>query len=245
MLAIKPTTSGISDGFGSTNWSLVLSATVEGDGGAALNQLCRRYWRPVYVFIRRSGLPPRDAEDATQEFFAYLLERSWLKNVAPEKGSFRAFIYALLRNFLANRRRTAAAQKRGGPNAVQTFSDVAEIHDLEALATAEIDPRIAYDRAWATTVSQAALSALAAEQERAGFAARFKALRGFLTHPPSSADYDRLVRELGEPRNRIAVAMHRLSHRYAELIRAEIIDTLVDRSNVETELRSLIAVLAQ
>ena len=97
------------DGFDSTNWSVVLAARKNEDQGAALNKLCRAYWRPVYVFIRRQGLPEHDAEDATQEFFAHILERSWLDHVGEERGSFRGFLYALLRNFLANRRRHAHA----------------------------------------------------------------------------------------------------------------------------------------
>src|SRR4051812_12911692 len=106
------------DGFGSTDWSLVLSAQRNEDQGASLNQLCTAYWRPVYVFVRRQGLAEHEAEDATQEFFAHILERAWLDRVGEERGSFRGFLYALLRNFLANRRRQAHAQKRGGLPAV-------------------------------------------------------------------------------------------------------------------------------
>src|SRR2546430_6919139 len=93
------------DGFGSTAWSLVLAASRNDDGGPALDRLCRKYWKPVYTFARRSGMPAVDAEDVTQDFFAYLLERGWLKQAAPERGSFRAFLLTLFRNFHANHRR--------------------------------------------------------------------------------------------------------------------------------------------
>src|SRR2546421_5726472 len=102
------------DGFGSTAWSLVLAASRNDDGGPALNRLCRKYWKPVYTYARRSGLPAPDAEDVTQDFFAYLLERSWLKQVNPARGSFRAFLLTLFRNFLANHRRRQRAFKRSG-----------------------------------------------------------------------------------------------------------------------------------
>src|SRR5579872_5931525 len=92
------------DGFGSTNWSLVISARQGGGQSAALNQLCRAYWRPVYVFSRRYGLSEHDAEDATQEFFAHILTREWLDRVGEDRGSFRGFLYAMLKHFLANRR---------------------------------------------------------------------------------------------------------------------------------------------
>jgi RNA polymerase sigma-70 factor (ECF subfamily) len=69
-------------------------------------------------------------------------------------------------------------------------------------------------------------------------------LRPFLTHPPSSADYESLSARLAEPRNRIAVALHRLSRRYGELIRAEVADTVNDPMQVDSELRRLIEVIA-
>src|SRR5882724_2656278 len=97
------------DGFGSTAWSLVLNAAKEDFGGEALDRLCRKYWKPIYTFARRSGLSAADAEDITQDFFAYLLERSWIKQADPLQGSFRAFLLTLYRNFSANHRRRQGA----------------------------------------------------------------------------------------------------------------------------------------
>ena len=231
------------DGFGSTDWSLVLSAQKNVDQGGALNKLCHAYWRPVYVFIRRQGLAEHDAEDATQEFFSYILERDWLDRVGEERGSFRGFLYALLRNFLSNRRRQAHAQKRGGPRLIpSSFAD--DKAELENLVAAELDPATAYDQVWAISVRRRALDRLAREQAGSPQAARFDALRPFLVSPPSSADYTRLATELGQTRNQIAVALHRLSRRYGELIRTEVSSTLADPTRVETELRRLIDVLS-
>jgi RNA polymerase sigma factor (sigma-70 family) len=230
------------DGFGSTDWSLVLSAQKNEDQGAALNKLCHAYWRPVYVFARRDGLAEHDAEDATQEFFTYILDRSWLDHAGEERGSFRGFLYALLRNFLSNRRRKDNAQKRSGPRAIPSSfnNDKAE---LENLVAREMDPATAYDQVWAMSVRRCALDRLADEQLRSPQGARFKALSPFLVHPPSSADYEKLASELGQSRNQIAVALHRLSRRYGELIRTEVSSTLENPAQVETELRRLIAVL--
>src|SRR5258708_19146260 len=93
------------DGFGSTAWSIVLAAAQDSGGGRALDRLCRRYWRPIYMFARGSGLLRCDAEDATQDFFSYLLAGEWLKQADPDRGSFRAYLLTLMRNFLSNRLR--------------------------------------------------------------------------------------------------------------------------------------------
>jgi len=218
----------------------VLAAVRNDDSGEALNRLCRRYWKPIYIYSRRDGLAPADAEDATQDFFSYLLERSWLKESGEERGSFRGFLLALLRHFLANRRRQASAQKRGG----NLFPNRADLSELETLATDEADPALAYERAWAGCVTQAALEALSREQTQAGNAARFAALQPFLARAPSSADYERITVELGVPSNRVAVYLHRLTRRYGELIRAEVADTVADPLEVGPELRRLVAVLS-
>jgi RNA polymerase sigma-70 factor (ECF subfamily) len=242
--ALQSSVVGQSNGFGSTAWSVVLAAAKDTGGGAALDRLCRRYWRPAYTFARRSGLPRWDAEDATQDFFSYLFAREWLKEAAPERGSFRAFLLTLMRNFLSNRRRHAHAQKRGGTQTVISFDAEAGERDLAALPANEADPAAAYERVWAGCVLQAALDRLAEEQALAGDHARFEALRPYLTQSPAPGDYERLSQTLGLSRNQIAVLIHRHSRRFAELIRSEVADTLVDRTQLELELRRLLEAIA-
>src|SRR5262245_65639423 len=78
----------------------------------ALEKLCRMYWRPIFAFLRRQGIPPEEAEDFTQGFFAELLERRSLNAVRKEKGRLRSFLLGGLRYFLANEERRATAIKR-------------------------------------------------------------------------------------------------------------------------------------
>jgi len=235
---------GPGNGFATTNWSLVLSAHHNQDGGVALDRLCRRYWTPTYVYVRRTGLTAEDAEDATQDFFAYILERSWLKQTGESRGSFRGYLLALLRHFLANRRRVGAAQKRGGGLPAAHPPTANERVEIEQIPSPAADPSVAYEQAWARCVIQAAVERLEREQAQAGHAKRYRALRGYLTLPLIPADSDRIAEELGEPRNRLSVYLHRLKRRYGELIRAEVLDTVSDPREVDAELRRLVAVLA-
>ncbi len=60
--------------FVTTQWNVVLSAAQTGDAqSAALEQLCRACWYPLYAYVRRRGHGPDDAQDLTQEFFALWL----------------------------------------------------------------------------------------------------------------------------------------------------------------------------
>src|SRR6266542_4752185 len=102
--------------FKTTHWSAVLDA--RGDdtalADAGLDSLCRTYWFPIYCYIRRLGRSPEDAEDLTQEFFARLMEKEYLKAVQRERGKFRSFLLRVLKWFLANEHDRANRQKRGG-----------------------------------------------------------------------------------------------------------------------------------
>jgi len=102
--------------FLTTRWSVVLAARRETSPAAtaALETLCRNYWYPLYAYVRRAGHGPHDAQDLTQEFFARLLAKEWMRGAARERGRFRTFLLVAMKRFLAKEWRRAAAQKRGG-----------------------------------------------------------------------------------------------------------------------------------
>jgi hypothetical protein len=89
--------------FTTTHWSVVLETRGESPAAqAALENLCRTYWRPIYGFIRRQGTRPEEAKDLTQGFFALILERKDFHSVRQEKGRLRSFLLASLKHFMAN-----------------------------------------------------------------------------------------------------------------------------------------------
>src|SRR6266581_3821371 len=115
--AVESTTASSKAGaFSATHWSVVLEAGARDPAraGAALERLCRTYWYPIYAFVRRRGADPHEAEDLTQAFFAFLLEKDTLKKVDRQKGKFRTFLLAALTNFLNNEWDKRQTLKRGG-----------------------------------------------------------------------------------------------------------------------------------
>src|SRR3954447_16305938 len=77
--------------FNTTHWSVVLLATDQETSlaaQAALEKLCRTYWYPLYVFVRRRGYNAHDSQDLTQSFFERLLDRRFLRGVDRRKGKF-------------------------------------------------------------------------------------------------------------------------------------------------------------
>jgi RNA polymerase sigma factor (sigma-70 family) len=95
---------------------MVLEAVQSRAPGApqALAELCARYWRPLYAFVRRRGRSPEDAQDLVQGFFEHLIRNRGLATVERSKGRFRSFLLASFQNFMAAEIRLARAEKRGG-----------------------------------------------------------------------------------------------------------------------------------
>jgi len=101
--------------FATTHWSVVLAAGSPSSSHyqEALGTLCRTYWFPLYAYLRRNGYDTHQAEDHTQAFFTYLLEKRGLRVVDPERGKFRSFLLATLKHFVADERdRTRALARR-------------------------------------------------------------------------------------------------------------------------------------
>jgi len=230
--------------FATTHWSMVLTAQGESpEAHAALERLCRTYWWPIYGFVRRQDHTPEEAQDLTQGFFAFLLERKGLDTVGPEKGRLRSFFLASVKNFLANARRSAMAAKRGhGLPALPLEQLVGREHaHLEPLDTLSAD-RV-YEREWALTLLDQVLGRLAEEYRMSGSAVLFDRLKQLLVGEPDRPSQAQIAQELGMTENAVKQAFHRLRDRYGALLRCEIADTVANEAEIEDELRHFIAVL--
>lgn len=237
---------GPAGAFASTHWSVILAASHSDpvQQAAALEQLCRTYWYPVYSYIRRRGNGPENAEDLAQEFFARLLEKQWLEGVERNGSRFRSFLLTALNGFLANEYDRATAAKRGGGRTILSLdAEDAERRYLQEPCTTET-PEGIFDRRWALTVLDRALSRLKEETAATGKARHFELLNPFLSRTPEPGEYAPIAAELGVSSGALGVAVHRMRQRYRELVRAEIADTLTDPSRVDEEMSQLFAALA-
>jgi RNA polymerase sigma-70 factor (ECF subfamily) len=233
------------DRFPATRWTLVLAAgRPEGaDGQAALASLCEAYWYPIYAFLRRRGYEPDAARDLEQEFVLRLLGGHYVGSADPEKGRFRSFLLSSLKLFLSDERDRAQAQKRGGGAATLPFeiSSGEELYQREP-AHEETPERI-YERRWARAVLDQVLNRLREEFVRHGRLEHFNRLKGYILGQ-SELPYAELARQLDTSESALKVGIHRLRKRYRDVLRAEIAATVAGDSDVDSELRYLIAVLS-
>ncbi len=232
--------------FASTHWSVVLAAANEQtpESAAALENLCRAYWYPLYAFIRRQGYTVADAEDLTQGFFAHILSRGFLKRASPAKGKFRSFVLASLKYFLADEWAKLRAQKRGGGLA-PIFLDAQGAEARYRLEPVDLmDAEKLFERRWATALLDRVLDRLEEEFLQAGRKPVFDQLRVCLLGERGSVTYAQIGTALQMTEGAVKVAVHRLRQRYRELFREEVAHTVEEPSDINDEVRHLFAVLA-
>jgi len=231
--------------FPATRWSVILQVASPTSGAArlALEELCRAYWAPLYAYLRRSGHDPQMAQDTVQGFLARLLEREDLLNVAAEKGRFRSFLLAGLRNFLVSEARRAKAQKRGAGAAMISLDDEDAEATCRGVLAGDLPPDAAFDRRWAEVILEHSLEHLRREYAAKGRGDLFEALK-FALAGDRAEDYAECGRRLGMTSGAVAVAVHRLRARLRELVRHEVAQTVSSHDMLEEEMRNLLAIFA-
>jgi RNA polymerase sigma factor (sigma-70 family) len=232
--------------FVTTHWSVVLTAKNQDSfrSAEALETLCRTYWHPLYAYVRRRGYSPADAEDLTQEFFAWLLERNWLGRADQQRGRFRSFLLTSISNFLANEWDKARTQKRGSGRIVSLQSDKAET-GCDHESADNLTPEQSFEWRWALTLLDQVMNRLCVEFARDGNAELFETLKPCLLGERLAQPYAILASKLAMTEGSVKVAVHRLRQRYRQLLRDEIANTVTKPEEVEEELRYLFAVLAR
>jgi len=231
--------------FATTHWSVVLAAGEPNapQSAAALEQLCRIYWYPLYAYARRRGYRHEDAQDLTQGFLAQLLERGSFARVDRKKGRFRSFLLASLNHFLADEHDRANAKKRGGGRSVFSFDGEEAQRRYRLEPVEEQSPDKLFERRWAMALLDHVLARLGQEFRDQTGAKVFEQLRVFILSGTSDATYAEAGAKLGMTPGAVKKAVHRLRHRYQQLFREEIARTVADQAEVDDELRHLCQVI--
>jgi DNA-directed RNA polymerase specialized sigma24 family protein len=230
--------------FTTTHWSVVLEAQGQSPAAQqALETLCRTYWRPIYGFVRRQGIGREEAQDMTQGFFALLLGRRDLSSVRKEKGRLRSYLLASVKNFLADDRRRAMAIKRGKGERLIPLEELRADERIEMEPADPVTAEMIYERRWASTVLERALSRLQHEYAATGNTALFDSLTQLLPDEPGAPSRADIAAQFGMTENAVTQAFHRFRQRYQLSLRQEIAHTVATPGDIEDELRHLIAVV--
>ena len=229
--------------FHTTRWTIVMrAAQSQAQGGqSALAQLCRNYWYPLYMFARRRGHSPDDAQDLTQGFFLHLLEQRALAGVDRLKGKFRSFLLASFQNHLSDQVDRARRFKRGGDKEfVQLDAEEAEeryrLEPVERLTAENM-----FDARWAMTLLAEALNRLHQEYASEAKTSTFEALKVFLdpVNSASPPSYEEVANRLQVSMGAVKTLIHRLRKRYTALLREEVGRTVSNPAEIDEEIHAL------
>jgi DNA-directed RNA polymerase specialized sigma24 family protein len=229
--------------FHTTHWTIIMTAAqsqMEG-GPAALAELCGLYWYPLYVFARRRGHSPDDAQDLTQGFFLHLLEHRALARVDRLKGKFRSFLITAFTNYLSLEAHRARCLKRGGNCQFVTLDlERAESRYLLEPADALTAEKI-FDARWAMVLLGRAMTLLGEEYAAQGKTSTFEMLEAFLDLGDSKAPppYEQAAEALQVSVGSVKTLIHRLRKRFASILREEVGRTVSNPAEVDGEIHSL------
>jgi RNA polymerase sigma-70 factor (ECF subfamily) len=207
-----------------------------------VEELCRRYWKPVYFFIRVAwAKSSEDAKDLTQEFFAWLLEGDVLVRYETERAPFRTFLKAVLRRFIADQRKAAGRQKRGGGRTfVRLEEDERALEGLIEDARAP-DPEKAFDQAWLVTVLKSAVEAVRAKYAAEGRAPAFRLFEECdLSRDLPPPSYAELAARHGLAETQVRHALAAVRRAVREAAAAEIAGQTGSREQFEEEWRAFL-----
>ena len=232
--------------FATTHWSVVTSASKDGSEQSlrALETLCRAYWYPVYAYVRRKGYQPEEAQDLTQEFFSQLIAKDHFRLADPNKGRFRGFLLSTLDYFLAREWNRAHRQKRGGQFTFVSLDAQTPEERYRIEATDNGTPERRFLRQWALAVLEQAMLTLKKECETNGKGILFQELKPLLSGERDTVAYAELAQRLAMTEGAIRVAVHRLRHRYGELLRNEVAQTVSSPTEVDEEMGCLLSALS-
>jgi RNA polymerase sigma-70 factor (ECF subfamily) len=231
--------------FRSTHWSVVLIAAQNQTpaGQAALAELYRSYWYPLYAHVRRRGYSPQEAQDLTQDFFLHLLEHRGLAQVDPHKGRFRSFLLASLQNFLSTAQRQKHTIKRGG---LCTFISldaqaVESRYQLEPVDDSALTAEQMFDARWALTLLNKAMTSVQAQYVARGKGKIFETLKGFLPSGSTKelSSYHDAAVMLGVSEAAVKTLIHRLRQQYSVALRCEVARTVSEPAAIDGEIHLL------
>lgn len=233
--------------FVSTHWSVVMQAgrSDSPTALAALAELCRTYWFPLYAYARRQGCDVHGAQDLTQEFFSKLIERNYLNVADRRRGRFRWFLLTAFKCFLANEWDRAQAQKRGGGKQVVSFDAMSaeERYLSEPLDTLSADQL--FDRRWAADLLAGAQARLRAEYFETGRAERFHHLEAYLPGGQPLLSQAEVGLALGLTEGTVKQEVFKLRRRFGELLREAVEQIVAHPDEVDEEIQYLIDVLSR
>jgi RNA polymerase sigma factor (sigma-70 family) len=226
--------------FADTVWGMIERARDDSPAvrQAGLDELARSYWKPVYHYLRVAWAKSNDdAKDLTQAFFLWLTDRQALARYAPERGSFRTFLKALLRHFVQHNDQALDRIKRGGGRVfVKLDQDDASLAGIVPDPKA-LSPEDAFEKEWRNTLMSAAVERVRRRLASEGAGVKFKVFEAYYLggRPEDRQTYTAVAAELGVKEGEVKHYLVDVREEVRNEIRAQLQQTLTQPEDFQEE----------
>ena len=210
-----------------------------------LNRFASAYWKPVFFFVRAKGYALHRAEDLTQEFFLRLMQREWLEKADPNRGRFRTFLLTVLTRFLSDQGPGRAAKQVVFDNRLVSIQSLLGDADKSYEPPVDETPENIFMRQWAAALVAQVLERLRLYYEENGqpqWYEVFAATHG-MTEGSGRVSQEELGQRFGMTRDRVRYAMEMTQKRFVHLIHEEVRDQVGSETEIDNEVRELLALL--
>lgn len=218
--------------FPPTEWTAILSGPRHEQ---VLEELCRRYWKPIYHYLRALGYGNEQAKDLVQGFFTdKVLGQELVEKADRQRGRFRNFLLRAVRNYTASLQRADRIRR-------STESDGTG-------RTCSQDPGTQFNRAWADQLLDEVLRELETECCQRGKATHWLIFRDWLLDAATDAGGRKMAEIAGahgidDP----AKAYHmieNLKRRFRAILRTRLGQSIQSAEEIEVEIRDFIDIFS-
>jgi RNA polymerase sigma-70 factor (ECF subfamily) len=218
--------------FPPTEWTRILSCPHR---EAVLAELCQKYWKPIYCYLRGMGFGNEQAKDLTQGFFTdKVLGQDLAAKAHREKGRFRSFLLRAVRNY-------AISIQRGGTTHL-SLDDDHEIGD------ARNNPESEFNRAWADQLLQGVLEELELECRERNKLTHWRVFHDWLLEPQIEQKreaMDQIRARHGVPDTSTAYHMiENIKRRFRSILRDRLSVLGGSEEEIEMEIRDFIGIFS-
>jgi RNA polymerase sigma factor (sigma-70 family) len=219
-------------------------ASGSAEAEAAVAQLCRDYWPPLYSFVRRRGFSPADAQDLVQGFFTHFLQDRIYAQTDSARGKFRSFLLASLKNYIVDIWHRENTLKRGGGwGFVVLDAEIGAVEKLCQETPVILEEDRHYEQRWAIALVTRALESLRVDFRSGSKARIFKELKPFVCGGTYLPRQEEVAELLAMPIDTLRSHLSRMRARYRALLREEVARTIGIADDVDEELRHLSQIL--
>ena len=235
---------GAREVFLTTHWSLIEDIQSRKDKNKALmGLLLKRYWKPVYCYLRRKGYDNEQAKDLTQGFFCeVVLNRNLVRRADQCKGRFRSFLLHALNQHLINVQNAECARKKIPTEKLLPLEIIDPAEVPQALSN--LSPENAYNYAWLSALLDRILSEVEVKCRQDGMETHWnifydRVVQGILedVDPPSLSE---ICKKYGIEDEKTASNMNiTVRRRFQSALKQYVRSTVTSKTQVAGELEEI------